>query len=81
MESPISSEMNEEESDKDMDFIDEYDSEEEKRLKKKRKVFLTKIRQMFLTICLDYYTHSYHYSTSENHSRSRKGKALCMYCL
>lgn len=38
MESPISSEMNEEESDKDMDFIDEYDSEEEKRIKKKRKV-------------------------------------------
>jgi hypothetical protein len=38
MESPISSEMNEEESEKDVDFVDDYDSEEEKRQRKKRKV-------------------------------------------
>lgn len=37
MESPRSSEMNEEDSDKDHDFIDDYDSEEERRPSKKRK--------------------------------------------
>ena len=38
MESPISSELNDEESEKDLDFLEEYDSEEEKKQKKKRKV-------------------------------------------
>ena len=33
----MSSELNEE-SDKDVDFMDEYDSEEERRLKRKRRV-------------------------------------------
>lgn len=36
MGSPMSSELNEE-SDKDVDFMDEYDSEEERRLKRKRR--------------------------------------------
>ena len=37
LESPISSEMNEE-SDPDMDFMEDYDSEEERRSRRKRKV-------------------------------------------
>ena len=44
MESPISSEMNEEESDKDQDFVDDYESEEEKRQQKKRKKVKTVYR-------------------------------------
>ena len=44
MESPISSEMNEE-SDPDMDFLEEYDSEEDRRSsRRKRKVYLCSSR-------------------------------------
>lgn len=39
MESPISSEMNEE-SDPDVDFMEDYDSEEDRRSRRKRKVLL-----------------------------------------
>ena len=38
MESPHSSEINEE-SDNDADYLDEYESEEERRTKRKKKVF------------------------------------------
>ena len=38
MESPHSSEINEE-SDNDADYLDEYESEEERRSKRKKKVF------------------------------------------
>ena len=40
LESPVSSEMNEEEEspDADLDFMDEYDSEEERKQRKRKKV-------------------------------------------
>lgn len=40
LESPVSSEMNEEEEspDADLDYLDEYDSEEEKKQRRKKKV-------------------------------------------
>uniref|UniRef100_A0A1X7UY15 DNA-directed RNA polymerases I and III subunit RPAC1 n=1 Tax=Amphimedon queenslandica TaxID=400682 RepID=A0A1X7UY15_AMPQE len=47
MESPISSELNEEESDKETEFQDDFDSEEEKRQRKKRK---TTTRQQRSTV-------------------------------
>lgn len=37
LESPMSSEINEE-SDQDIDFVEEYDSEEERRPRRKKKV-------------------------------------------
>ena len=41
LESPVSSELNEEEEspEADLDYLDEYDSEEERKLKKRRKVY------------------------------------------
>ena len=42
LESPVSSEMNEEDEspEADLDYLDEYDSEEERRQRKKRKVLI-----------------------------------------
>ena len=85
MESPISSEMNEEDSDKDQDFIDDYDSEEERRQKKKKRVWLpfpaciVKIEliilNFFLYIILEYQD-PYNNCSSEICQRARK--TLCL---
>lgn len=50
LESPVSSEMNEEDEspEADLDYLDEYDSEEERRQRKKRKVHFFQLLLMIV---------------------------------
>ena len=54
LESPVSSEVNEEEEspEADLDYLEDYDSEEERRLRKKKKVCVVGRREKLATLSL-----------------------------
>lgn len=94
LESPVSSEMNEEDEspEADLDYLDEYDSEEERRQRKKRKVLFDTHYSSPTAISVIMYCYvlcpgcnqeqacgcSCHHPTTSLHQGSRERQTLCL---